>query len=115
LEIFRRLLTNAHHTELGMRHRGRLTALFAVALMIPAVRGEACSCPGADPPPSEARSLATAVFEGTIVDQRAVLIKAFDMTTAAIDSGSNGACSTLRTLRSGISCRKGLLHLCGER
>lgn len=62
---------------------GRLTVLFAVALTIPAVRVEACSCPGPDPPPSEARRLATAVFEGTIVDQRAILINVYDMTTVA--------------------------------
>jgi hypothetical protein len=76
---------DARRTELRTRHSGRLTALFAVALMIPAVRGEACSCPGPDPPPSEARRLATAVFEGTIVDQRAVLINVYDMTYPAID------------------------------
>jgi len=70
--------------KLRLRRCGRIAALFAVVLMVPAFRGEACSCP-AERSPGEAMRRASAVFEGTIVDQRAVLITVDDPTTAAID------------------------------
>jgi hypothetical protein len=47
--------------------------LIPILLMVSHGVGEACSCPPA-PAPAEALTIADAVFQGTIVDQRAVLI-----------------------------------------
>ena len=85
----------------------RIIAFSAIALLIPALPAQACSCPS-ERPPIEAIHGAAAVFEGTVVDQRAVRINIYDRTSAAIDyevrvtriwKGSPG--QTVRILRPG--------------